>query len=1433
MLVYVPSWVEEEVERHGLTKRLATLKEWASEGRRKLAAHVDIPMRDYLVYTWGRHHRLISQIRRLEGQDCLVLLELYGRGDAAYEKTIGQLRRGNTASLGSVADHEVIEWYRHVDRHDTDEATGLPQVPDELRPWLQPPRPLGRDDFVIYESYSWAERIRAKQMDDRRHQFREIVQSLVTGDRQGDALRQWPGVLAVSDGDRTVLYSEFSLEDRSVLFLLSPMLNRVDLGAQGGYVGETIRENHPFQGDEGDQECELDDLAPFAARSYPALYIIDEDIWLEIQRDVEGNLAFSAEEEDLLSRISALPSEGRCLPVFINGRAGSGKSTMLHHIFAAYYAKKQNEALEGRPLFLTHNERLVEIARRNCEKILSMNALYAESSLEVTGDFADSFLWFQDFARKHLPPSSQQRFGTEMRIGYPRFRRLYLGNTTQEEEPDGCRLAQRSKYSPDLVWHTIRTLIKGYTAADYMDPETYAEIPRGDQTVSQQVFTEIHDTIWSQWYKKLSDEKGYWDDQDMVRSAVQADVDTERYPAILCDEAQDFTRLDLRLLMMVSVFSGYELNPYERPALPIVLAGDPYQTTSPTGFRWDSAKMALHDELIQPLVGAMGVEIHFEELQRNYRSSPPIVKVGNLIQLWRHLQAGLPPSEPQRSWHPVTSTIPQAFVLDEDIELNDIRQKMRNTVILLPVERDEEADFVRNDPVLAELFPEVAKDPKAKAPKNVFSPSLAKGSEFDRVVLYGFGEYCPETLWQEDELEEGEQLTLEYYLNKLYVAATRARHHLFAIDTSNGYASLWEKASASSIDALRGQLAEEEWAKWADQIGPVVRGRAEQIGELQEEEPEVIADELRAAGERMQDPELLERAAGYYATVGDEETTTVCRARSRFFQRQYDEAARLFLKCGDLDSAAESLWRGMLFEELHALVQDNPHLMHTHEVASRLSAFMSTSPTDARSVVAISQFMVQRVESGKPFLERNDPQWSAVANELTRRMSSLSKTDLSSSEWRAVGFALKELHEADVAASHGLESAAAAYACSEDYAKAADIYEQAGLRDTDQFRIAKAKSVGMPQGLHLLAQLSDRADGAKRITIAWERRGGLEGNLGRDWLRHVAPSLEVLGRELESFRAYLDASQTDNAIRLFERAVRTAPREEAWSGLQDLAKHLLRESRFDDAARLVAGHAENIAPSPEARSQLAGDVVQAIAQSDLEPSLRNPNAQLERFINSMVNHGMTSQNLEDRVIGAALERAGRLLSALEFYEEAEARAAGSDKDYLRTRWVACKQRQVEYAQVSGQPQEVLEQRSQELQRQVARWGMRIAGQLPRFPDLAARMDDAPQVHGLSRDDSVETIGPGRVRAVFGALELVADGSKRLLLITDQDDLTTLRVDVGELSVEGTAEFRQVENGADLGIYGVPQSGYRVELRPSATAIRVGVKTDERTIEVEL
>ena len=155
-------------------------------------------------------------------------------------------------------------------------------------------------------------------------------------------------------------------------------------------------------------------------KAYWSWVTFDSELWRDIELSEEGNLYLSPDEISLLDTLSCTglqvsdQSSGaqKGLPALISGRAGTGKSTMLAYIFAALIIKQANENLEGHPVYVTYNSRLLQQARRTIRGLLRSNYVFRQKEnagskerLEQALSKLESthVLSFHDLLRTYLP----------------------------------------------------------------------------------------------------------------------------------------------------------------------------------------------------------------------------------------------------------------------------------------------------------------------------------------------------------------------------------------------------------------------------------------------------------------------------------------------------------------------------------------------------------------------------------------------------------------------------------------------------------------------------------------------------------------------------------------------------------------------------------------------------------------------------------------------------------------------------------------------------------------------------------------------------------------------------------------------------------------------------------------------------------------------
>lgn len=1248
MHVYATPECKRKAKQHNVEAVLEKLSEEAEPlSRFRRFSHV------YLKKTVDRNLRLIAKlVETPEREQVLCLLDILKRGDADYEidfcfepETFAEQR------LEPLLDIEQLrEWLNAQKRLQERSESKAKPVPVELLPWLELPKwGLDAQELVICESEEWVRRFKLNTIQRDWHFYWEIVFNLV--ENCSSALQEWAeeetewrGVKLCGNPDgRYVLFSRLDTAEtaetaaRQVIFLLAPFNGK----PAPKEIEDVGRETHVFKlgSSQLSDVPALKDLAPYARRSYPGYILYDKDSWSEIECDDEANIALSAEEEQILQSVSA--PGNKSLPIFINGRAGSGKSTILFYLFADYcarhqeYCKQQGKSFgeKPHPLFLTYSKSLLDVAQKVVRRIVaSHHKFVAKRTEEIqklsAEDLQPLFQTFRDFILDLLPPNERDRFQPEKEISFYHFRELYKTCRLPEAKDKDC--------PPELCWHIIKTFIKGYDLDEEVDPEYYrAFVPRRERTVEPALFTKIYESIWERWYKRLTaaDGEGYWDDQDLVRKVLESGSSSHDYTAIFCDEAQDFTSLELKLIRQLSVFSQYDFGYQPVPSLPFAFAGDPFQTLNPTGFRWERVGSSFYSEVLANPIGGkkLALEMNFQELELNYRSSRPIVRLTNLIQLWRCVRFGLDDLKPQKPWQNKDSSLePQKFILGENLSLEKLKPHIeKKPIFIIPCEAGGEIDYIRNDQVLREIFPDVTEE---NPPENLCSAIKAKGLEFPLVILYKFGDelhkrYSQREVWDRAGDRSDPLVGLEYFFNKLYVAASRAMSDLFVIDSKEGDRILWQYAGDSEIERFL-QLAG-GGASWKDLVGSISLG--EDIAALDKDNRQSQAEQLKKRGLQEKDPQYLRAAAKFYRALGCAEEAKGCAASAFKFDRKYSEAGQLFLEIGDRKQAWECFWDGLCWQNLLEWYSLSPDGKREYRP---LVEFMAENPKTPEGINAFTEFL-ETLELEQLRENRKRQQWQKAVGEYAEqiRVQQLHRQD-----WLRFGEIVEKLADARY---NGMRELAGdcffRTGTRENLERAVECWEACGETQKREYYLAKAEvSKLLPERLEYLEKAKD----FQRLLGEWERAGKPVTPL---WSKYIEPVLESQKRYADLAECLIRGTQWLKAIDVLEKHPETA----------SLGFYVVRE---------LAG------------SNLA-------AENFLEDMCRR----YERFIST---HVLSNPNWLQRVspqeVGAALEKTGELVATLRFYEGFTSSRDQNQKKWARERWLKNKIKQADYHRHKGE-----------------------------------------------------------------------------------------------------------------------------------------------------
>lgn len=1262
---------------------------------------------DYHEIQEGQH-RAIAKIFNINNQQVICLLDILAITDSDYREFKNQVKAGTRAKVEDYLNLNDAEKWLTGEQKSQNTINDREPLPEAMRQWLEPPGwGNNHDDLIIYESEEWIKRFIKREIQDRKAFFYQLIQEIIENKNQEDSIKDWPEVFLSEKNNIYILFARITttnLPVREVLFLLAPFDKNPD-----SFEIQDIRKNIGIDLSKISlKNIKLEELTPFARRSYPYFLIADYDYWLSIEEEKESNLALSAEEEQILQAVSSPEKGSSSLPIFINGRAGSGKSTMLFHLFSDYCFRQlinqnQQEQNHYSPLFLTYNSRLLDVAKTGVLKLLSSHHEYlAKSSQELSkvkeSDIKKLFQPFQDFLLNLLPRKKRDRFSQENYLSFYRFKVLY----------GDCQLPQSRKYKSEICWHVIRTFIKGYSLIDYMTPDDYeTKVNRKDRSISVEEFRDISDSIWEKWYKSKTSVDGYWDDQDLIR-AVLNNTDKNnlaKYTAIFCDEAQDFTRLELQLIMQLSIFSKYDLGNYPIRSLPFAFAGDPLQTLNPTGFRWSNLQAAFHDEIIKVIdpEKRLNLDMNLQELQFNYRSSPSIVKFINLIQLWRKIKFDLPEIKPQREWQKGDFPEPEKFILDKNITVEELKRYIQDTIIIIPCDEGGEEEYTKQDEILSQVF---LSNSDNNSLKNILSPIAAKGLEFKRVILYKFGESCDSELWANDTVPEDNLIELEYYFNKLYVASSRAMERLFIIDSEKGDQNLW--SNLSKLNTIDSQIVGE----WQNHINQLSEGMTTK--DLSEDDPLSIAEEFETKGQSLRNPDLLRKAKQYYTSAGHLDKSELCEASALEIEEKYLQAGQIYLKQNKVDQAWECFWNGMKWLELIQLSDEN---QGNQKIEYQLATFMLTNQKDINSIDKFSQVLEKAIGNdtlGNPY----QPQWKKVIEEYTKRIDKSGETKVKKEQWEKYGQILRQLENKGYSV---INDAGKCFYKAGNYTKAIQCWDNSSdkkyLENSLYYR-AKAEISDFPESL----EWYKKADDKENLIEVWYKHGGTESisKLDNSMVYAIASILEVKKNYEKAISLYIHLNSFEKVRFCYKKLKVDRTHLDVF---KNVLAFYIDSQNWEDLIDTIEQDLSKIKVSPDEKSKLFCDLVQKLANSELTEDAMNSNLR-QRYEKFMKLIEWQRYNLSMQLMGATFERLGGYGVTLDFYSSFLDNSNSEIQQFARERWLVTKRKQEKYHSSKGETNRAKKIRD-EIEEKSSKWKISDLTSLPTYPLITPEIDVKP------------------------------------------------------------------------------------------------------------
>ena len=557
---------------------------------------------------------------------------------------------------------------------------------------------------------------------------------------------------------------------------------------------------------------------------------------------------------------------------------------------------------------------------------------------------------------------------------------------------------------------------------------------------------------------------------------------------------------------------------------------------------------------------------------------------------------------------------------------------------------------------------------------------------------------------------------------------------------------------------------------WEGTYAPLLRGTPEAWDEAYVDQ-RAQAQSFAAQGARDRDPYLLRQAGLSYRSVKEDYQAEICFAQATEMEGNWKGAGDRYNEIHLHDNAFRCYWKGQLWGALKQLAMRPDYV---GRIESRAADFMTTGEVPPLSFL---EALCSAVNDQSRLNEiSRDTTWQNVLVATADRIARTAADSVASTIDLLTVFDRLEQSGVRIDAS---SLATIAYR-TENFGKAIELWERGDQIQHREYKRAKALVTPFPECIEHYRQLGDSAEMLRRLD-------------------NERPSARAI-RSLKPQIAYaiMDAALDQGDLGLVATLSKTHPDRDRLGRLLAAAVHGTHHNIVCDAAVVAsrlfvqgrhweeAVDAESLVSlgnlagttDTEIRESLTrlgksrvilGTVIWELATSDALVDEAPPvvaSFLQRRFIarNDAHGSGKRDHDIPENVIGAAIERSGRIVDALQYYENLleEAGTTQATKRFAAERLVRNLERHTRYFERRGNPlAQQQKTRAERLRREwwIGQTELDDYPQIGKPKEMRSEADDvartasprsfwdSPNLEALARSQNVEPVSD--VEDLFG------------------------------------------------------------------------------------